>query len=154
MKFLFIALLSLTLISAFGREKPHNGATFISNSSKEIKLIRVDKNKTIRKYPSPSKVMEYNIMKVNGRSPMDEGLFIYNNLVHFMIYVKSGNGKFFVGDEVISVRAGDMLDVPPKTRFAAHGDNLEYVTVENPAWYPEQFYIVNRLNEIVKKPAK
>ena len=134
---------------AIAKDKPSNGVSFVSGESSSIKLIQVDKNKKIKKYPSPSKVMEYNVMLVNGRSPVKEDRFIYNTLVHFMIYVTKGTGVFFVDNQEFNVGPGAVLDVPPKTRFAVHGEELEYLTVENPAWFPEQFHIVDSKNNIV-----
>jgi len=89
-------------------------------------------------------------MTVNGRSPQKEGLFIYNTLVHFMVYVTKGNGTLFVDKDRFEVGPGDMLDVPPKTRFAVIGNGLEYIAVENPAWFPEQLYIVDKNNNVVE----
>ena len=124
-----------------------NGVTFVPADSNLIKTVIVDENKTITKYPSPAKVMEFNIMQVNGRSPVNENHYIYNSLVHFMIYVTKESGIFYVDDKKHHVKVGDVIVVPPKTRFAVLGDDLGYIAVENPAWFPQQHFIVDKNNQ-------
>jgi mannose-6-phosphate isomerase-like protein (cupin superfamily) len=131
------------------RNPPPNGVTFLKADAAETQLIRIDANKTIKRYPSASRVTEINLMTVNGRSPIAVDQFIYNSLVHFMVYVTKGTGTFYVDDAVLDASEGDVLDVPPKTRFAVRGDGLEYVTVENPAFFPEQAYIVDAAGRVV-----
>lgn len=147
-------LISLSLIlmtTLANAAPPANGVTFLKSNAKEIELIRIDSNKTIKRYPSTSRVIEMNVMTVNGRSPINADHFIYNSLVHFMIYVIKGKGVFYVDDKTFETSEGDVLDVPPKTRFAVSGQGLEYVTIENPAFFAEQSYIVNSKGDVVEK---
>lgn len=129
---------------------PPNGVTFLCADAPENQLIYIDANKTIKRYPSTSRVIEMNLMTLKGRSPINPDHFIYNTLVHFMVYVTKGTGVFYVDDAAFSASIGDVLDVPPKTRFAASGEGFEYVTVENPAFFPEQSYIVNSAGKVVR----
>lgn len=128
---------------------PPNGVTFLKADAAENQLIRIDANKIIKRYPSTSRVIEMNLMTLNGRSPINPDHFIYNTLVHFMVYVTKGKGMFYVDDAVFNASEGDVLDVPPKTRFAACGEDFEYVTVENPAFFLEQSYVVDSLGRVV-----
>lgn len=136
--------------SAASASVPPNGATFLKSDAPENQLIVIDANKSIKRYPSASRVMEMNLMTLNGRSPMNPDHFILNTVVHFMIYVTKGEGIFYVDDAIIHASVGDVLDVPPKTRFAASGKGFEYVTVENPAFFLEQSYIVDSFGTVVR----
>lgn len=150
-----LSLLKPTLFTLVGvasaalAARPPNGVTFLKARSPMIEFIRIDANKTIHRYPSANHAIEMNVMRVNGRSPMNPDHFIYNTVVHFMVYVTRGTGLFFVDNDTLEASVGDVLDVPPKTRFAAYGEGLEYVTIENPSFFREQGYVVNRSNEIV-----
>ncbi len=126
-----------------------NGVRFTKKESKEVEKKIIDANKVIFRYPSFNRVMEMNRMIVNGRSPVNEEHFIYNSVVHFLIYVTKGTGVFYVDSAFYQIKEGDVLDVPPKTRFAVSGTSLEYVTIENPAWFPEQFSIVDSTGNVV-----
>jgi mannose-6-phosphate isomerase-like protein (cupin superfamily) len=99
--------------------------------------------KIIRKYTAFDKQLEVNHMVLNGRTPEESGAFLRETKVHFMAYVTKGNGKIFMEEEIFEVGVGDCVDVPPGTKFAAEG-NFEYITAENPAWYPEQAQIVDK----------
>jgi mannose-6-phosphate isomerase-like protein (cupin superfamily) len=101
------------------------------------------KTKIIRKYVAADKQLEINHMDLRGRTPEKEGAFFFETKVHFMAYVVKGEGKMFCDDEVFEVGEGDCLDVPAGTKFAAQG-NFEYITAENPAWYPEQARIIGK----------
>ncbi len=99
--------------------------------------------KTIYKYPAPSKLLELNHMKLNGRHPEKKDEFILEHDCQFIVYVIKGKGKIYAGDEVFEVRVGDAVYVPTETRFAAEGKGFEYITAETPAWYPEQAEIIS-----------
>lgn len=101
------------------------------------------KTKIIRKYTASDKQLEVNYMTLNGRTPEKAGTFLCEAKVHFMAYVTKGNGKIFLEEEIFEVGEGDCIDVPAGTKFAAEG-NFEYITAENPAWYPEQAQIVDK----------
>ena len=140
---------TLALSSTAMAAPPPNGASFIKAGAAEIESIRIDAHKTILRYPSRNRAMEINVMKVDGgRSPLNPDRYIYNTLVHFMIYVTKGHGTFYVDDASYEVGPGDVLDVPPKTRFAVSGENLEYVTIESPSFFLEQSHIVDGHNEV------
>lgn len=99
------------------------------------------KSKIIYKYPTPNKELEVNYMKVDGRHPIQENKFIIEHKCQFVVYVTKGKGKIFAGNEIFDVKIGDVVFVPINNRFAVEG-KLEYVTFENPAWYPEQSEII------------
>jgi len=107
------------------------------------------RTKIIRKYVAADKQLEINHMDLRGRTPEKEGAFLCETKVHFMAYVFRGEGKMFCGDEVFEVGEGDCLGVPAGTKFAAQG-NFEYITAENPAWYPEQATIVDDCGNLIK----
>jgi mannose-6-phosphate isomerase-like protein (cupin superfamily) len=54
-----------------------------------------------------------------------------------VIYITKGSGIIYAGDEKYEVSVGDVVFVPTENKFAAEGD-MEYVTVDTPAFYPEQ----------------
>lgn len=99
--------------------------------------------KIIRKYTAPDKQLEINYMVLSGRTPEKAGTFLCETKGHFMALVIKGKGKVFLDKEIFDVGDGDCVDVPAGTKFAAEG-NFEYITAENPAWYPEQAQIVDR----------
>ncbi len=111
----------------------------------------IDKgDKVIKKYTAPDKQLEINHMTLNGRTPDKEGTFLCETKLHWMLFVTKGKGRVFRNDEVFDVEEGDCVDFPPGTRFAAEGRNFEYITVENPAWYPEQAKIVDKDGKSLK----
>ena len=93
--------------------------------------------KTIFKYPTPTKSMDIARMVVNGRNPVDKDTFLIEHECQFVIYVIKGSGKIYAGDEVFEVGVGDVVFVPTDNRFAAEG-SMEYITVDNPAFFLEQ----------------
>lgn len=115
-----------------------------------FKIINQGK-KIIRKYTAPDKQLEINHMILNGRTSEKEGEFMSETKIHFMTFVIRGNGKMYVGDEIFEVGRGDCIDIPPGTRFAAKGYDFEYITVENPAWYPDQASIVDKDGNVLRR---
>lgn len=93
--------------------------------------------KTIFKYPTPTKSMDIAHMVVNGRNPVEKDTFLIEHECQFVIYVIKGSGKVYAGDEVFEVGVGDVVFVPTDNKFAVEG-NMEYITVDNPAFFPEQ----------------
>ncbi|MCK5084621.1 MAG: hypothetical protein KAQ64_03135 [Candidatus Pacebacteria bacterium] len=111
---------------------------FTFKDTKKVDL----KTKVIYKYPSLSRLLELNYMVVNGRHPEIENEYIIEHDCQFIVYVTKGSGKIYAGDEVFNVKIGDSVYVPIENKFAVEGTGLEYVTIETPAWYPEQAEIV------------
>jgi len=93
--------------------------------------------KTIHKYPTPTKSMDIARMVVNGRNPVVKDTFLIEHECQFVIYVIKGSGTIYAGDEVFKVGVGDVVFVPTNNRFAAEG-SMEYITVDNPAFFLEQ----------------
>lgn len=119
-------------------------------------LIKKDKakiidqgSKIIRKYTAQDRQLEINHMILNGRTPERENEFLCETGIHFMLFVIKGNGKIFCGDDIFNVSKGDCVDVSKGTKFAAEGYNFEYITAENPAYYPEQAKIVDKNGNIL-----
>ena len=108
----------------------------------DIRIVDL-KTKIIYKYPTPTKKLEVNYMKVNGRHPEEKNKFIIEHKCQFVVYVTKGKGKIYAGNEIFEVKEGDVVFVPTNNRFAVEG-KLEYVTFENPAWYPEQAEVVEK----------
>ena len=102
------------------------------------------KTKVIHKYPTLSRLLELNHMKVDGRHPENEDEFVLEHDCQFILYVLKGKGIVYVEDQVFEVAVGDAVYVPIENRFAVEGSGFEYITVETPAWYPEQAEIVKR----------
>jgi mannose-6-phosphate isomerase-like protein (cupin superfamily) len=95
------------------------------------------RTKVIFKYPTPIKEMDIAKMIINGRNPDSPGTFILEHGCDFVIYVLKGRGKVYAGEEIFSVRTGDVVFIPKENKFAMEGD-FEYITVDSPAYYSEQ----------------
>jgi len=93
--------------------------------------------KVIYKYPTPTKKMDIAKMVVNGRHPEDKNTFLVEHECQFVIYVTKGSGIIYAGDEKFKVGVGDVVFVPTENKFAAEG-KMEYITVDNPAFFLEQ----------------
>jgi mannose-6-phosphate isomerase-like protein (cupin superfamily) len=108
----------------------------VKYSSNEAKKIDLG-TKVIYKYPTPTKDMDIGLMVVKGRHPKDEKTFILETGCQFVMYVTKGGGIVYSGEEKYEVKVGDVVFVPTNNKFAAEGD-MEYVTVDCPAFYTEQ----------------
>jgi mannose-6-phosphate isomerase-like protein (cupin superfamily) len=110
---------------------------------KPTKYSSIDTNKidlgtkSIFKYPTPTKNMDIARMVVKGRHPQGKSKFILEHDCNFVIYIINGKGKICAGEEVFDVEVGDVVFVPKENKFAAEGD-MEYITVDTPAFYMEQ----------------
>ena len=93
--------------------------------------------KVIYKYPTPTKEFDIAKMVVKGRHPADPNKFILEHKCQFVIYVTNGKGKIYAGEDVFDVTDGDVVFVPKENKFAAEGE-MEYITVDVPAFYLEQ----------------
>lgn len=93
--------------------------------------------KVIYKYPTPTKAMDIAKMVVKGRHPKETNKFILEHECQFVIYVTKGKGTIYAGNETFNVNVGDVVFVPTENKFAAEGD-MEYITVDVPAFYLEQ----------------
>src|SRR3990172_11966891 len=105
-------------------------------SAKDSKKIVLG-TKTIYKYILPTKLFDIARMVVKGRHPVDPKKVILEKDCDFAMYVTKGEGKYFVNGEEIKVVEGDVVFVPAGSTFACEG-NFEYITVDVPAYYPEQ----------------
>lgn len=110
---------------------------------KPVKFSKTETNqinlgtKIIVKYPAPTKDFDIAKMIVNGRHPEKSNSFLLEKECSFVIYVLSGSGKVFAGEEVFEVVSEDVIFVPKGHAFAVEG-KLEYITVDVPAFFPEQ----------------
>ncbi len=93
--------------------------------------------KVIFKYPTPSKLFDIGRMVVDGRNPEDKNKFLLESDCDFVIYVIKGEGKVYAGDETFGVKVNDVVYIPKGNKFAT-GGKMEYITVDVPAYYPEQ----------------
>jgi mannose-6-phosphate isomerase-like protein (cupin superfamily) len=110
--------------------------------------------KIIRKYTALDKSLEFNHMTLSGRNPENPEHYIFETKVHFMVFILKGKGKVYCDDQVFYVETGDVVDVPVNTKFAAEGDDFEYLTTETPAWFPEQAFIVDENKNIIVNSKK
>ena len=109
---------------------------------KDTKKVNL-KTKVIYKYPSLSKSLELSRMVVNGRHPENKKEYTIEHDCQFIVYITKGGGKIYAGGEVFEVKVGDTVYVPTENKFAVEGKGLEYITVDSPAWYPEQAEVVS-----------
>ncbi|HCM37025.1 MAG: hypothetical protein UV61_C0003G0096 [Candidatus Gottesmanbacteria bacterium GW2011_GWB1_43_11] len=94
-------------------------------------------SKVIYEYPTFSKSLSIAKMVVKGRHPKNPETFILEHVCQFVIYILSGSGKIYVGEGCFDMAVGDAVFVPKEHTFAVEG-SLEYITVDNPAFFPEQ----------------
>ena len=109
-------------------------AKYIKDDARKIDLG----TKVIYKYPTPMDELDIGVMHVDGRHPEQDGVFIIEEACSFVMYILEGAGKVYVEDQVFDVAGEDVVFVPKNHRFAVSGGGLKYVTVDNPAFYPEQ----------------
>jgi mannose-6-phosphate isomerase-like protein (cupin superfamily) len=93
--------------------------------------------KQIFKYPTPTKTFDIARMVVNGRHPQDKDTFIIEHECQFVIYVIKGSGIIYAGEEKFDVKVDDVVFVTTDNKFAVEG-NMEYITVDVPAFFIEQ----------------
>ncbi len=93
--------------------------------------------KIIYKYPTPTQLFDIARMVVKGRHPEDKNTFIIEEDCSFIIYVIKGKGTVYAGEKELKVSINDVVLVPKGNKFAIKG-NLEYITVNVPAFYLEQ----------------
>lgn len=105
-------------------------------SKKQIEKIDLG-SKVIHEYPLKTRLMSVAYMVVKGRHPKGKNKFLLEYDCAFIMYLTKGKGKVYAGEEVFDVKVGDVVFVPVENRFAVEGD-MEYVTVDTPAFYPEQ----------------
>jgi len=55
---------------------------------------------------------------------------------NFIFYIIAGKGTWFIEDVPYGVCSGDVVIIPPNTRFYYKG-NLKQVCITSPAWEPE-----------------
>lgn len=103
------------------------------NQAKKIDLGE----KIIYKYLTPTKQFDIAKMVVKGRHPKDKQKFILEHKCQFVIYITRGKGKIYAGNEIFKTTIGDVVFVPTENKFAVEGD-IEYITVDVPAFFPEQ----------------
>ncbi len=94
--------------------------------------------KVIYKYPTPTKLFDIGRMVVNGRHPKDPQVFILEHACNFVMYVMKGKGRVYAGDDAFDIGEQDVMFVPAEHKFAVEGKELEYITFDAPAFYPEQ----------------
>jgi mannose-6-phosphate isomerase-like protein (cupin superfamily) len=93
--------------------------------------------KVIYKYPTPTRQFDIGRMVVKGRHPKDPKTFIIEGDCSFVMHITKGTGRVFAGDEIFDVVEEDVVVVPARHKFAVEGD-MEYITFDSPAFYPEQ----------------
>lgn len=99
---------------------------------------KIDLNtKIIYKYPTPTKLFDIGRMVLNGRHPEDKETFVLEKDCDFVMYIIKGSGKVFAGESIFDVQVDDVVFVPKGNKFAVEGE-MEYITVDVPAFYPEQ----------------
>lgn len=106
-------------------------------SKSDVALVDLG-NKRIYKYPTPTKKFDISRMVVKGRHPEDSNTYIIDKACDFVIYVIKGKGKIYAGDKIFNVATDDVVFVPSGNKYAADG-NMEYITVDAPAFYMEQY---------------
>lgn len=105
-------------------------------SEKEAKKIELG-TKVIYKYILPTKLFDIAKMVVKGRHPQDPKKVIFEKDCSFAIYLINGHGKYVINNKEFEVSEGDVVYVPSGSKFSCEG-NFEYITVDVPAYYPEQ----------------
>ncbi len=83
-----------------------------------------------------------NIIRVSTkRGHLEE----FRNTSHFIYYVIEGEGVFVINDEQVPIKAGDLVVVPPNTRFYYFG-KLELLLTVTPRWHEESETHIRAVN--------
>src|SRR3990172_8195733 len=104
---------------------------------RKVKKEKPKKSKSESKSKSKYKYKFRKNMRAVKISAKDSKKIILEKDCSFAMYVTRGSGKYLVNGEEITVEEGDMVFVPAGSTFACEG-NFEYITVDVPAFYPEQ----------------
>jgi len=107
-------------------------------------------SKKITKYTSRDKELEINHMIVSGRHPEYKDHFIYETACFLMIYIMKGRARVLCNEDIFEVKVGDVVEIPPKTKFAIECNNVEYLSLQHPAWNPDQSFIVDRAGNTIE----
>ena len=91
---------------------------------------------TFYEYPIDFKRMSVGVSEINGVYPSTG--YDYDEKVEAIWYVLSGHGKVTTANNSYSLEAGNMLKIPPNTRFKIAGTKLKLLVVSSPPWWPEQ----------------
>jgi len=60
----------------------------------------------------------------------------YHSKSYFIFYIIEGGGTWYIEDHPNDVKAGDVIIIPPNTRFYYKG-NLKQICITSPSWEPE-----------------
>jgi mannose-6-phosphate isomerase-like protein (cupin superfamily) len=92
-------------------------------------------------YSFGDKDMNIAVVTVNGRYP--ETGYVMNEVCKEVGYVLSGRGSIsVVGGDMRNLETGDAVMIQPGEKFFWQGDSLEMLMPCSPAFYPEQYKIV------------
>jgi mannose-6-phosphate isomerase-like protein (cupin superfamily) len=83
------------------------------------------------------------VSELNGRVP-DVGT-MKNKICHEAYYVMSGSAQVFIGNEVVDIGEGDVLQIQPGQEYYIEASNLRLIAPTAPAFYPEQWENIKTL---------
>jgi len=98
------------------------------------------KNWQVFDYPMSSRVIGIAFQKLDGRAP-EKGSF-KNKVCKEIFYIINGKGKLFAKGKEHSLSKEDIYVAEAGTQHYLFGENLEFITITLPNWYPEQCEII------------
>lgn len=96
---------------------------------------------TVFEYPFDDKDINMAFAEIKGRYP--ERGFVVNEVVKEMVFVVQGGGWITVENEKYKVGPGDCVMMLPRQKFFYEG-GMKLVVCCSPAWYPEQYKLINK----------
>jgi mannose-6-phosphate isomerase-like protein (cupin superfamily) len=54
-----------------------------------------------------------------------------------LYYIIDGNGQFTLNDQILEAKSGDLIEIPPKTRFTFKG-KMKLILIMEPPFNPEK----------------
>lgn len=91
--------------------------------------MKITKNQAVREDWGEVKSWNYKLPPLEPRMSVvyaeldgDHGL-VHTNDLERIYYIVEGQGKFIIGKEKISVKTGDVVTIPPKTKYDYKPEN-------------------------------
>lgn len=97
-------------------------------------------NCVIHEYPMQNSEMNIAVAEITGRYP-EQGYAI-NHKCSAMGYILKGSGKLITESAEVSLSEGDVVYIPHGEKYYWEG-NMSIVIPATPAWYPEQYEILD-----------
>ncbi|PJZ70866.1 hypothetical protein CH373_06255 [Leptospira perolatii] len=69
----------------------------------------------------------------------------YHSKSHFIYYIIEGNGIWYIDEQAYDVSGGDLIIIPPNSKFYYKGA-LKQICIVSPSWEPESEHHVRDID--------